>query len=388
MTATHESPAGAHRRLAALAAVFLLAAAACVETPPAGSPPPGAATAAPGPSASGTAAAGTAPAGAPDPWALRGAARLVADAQRLAAIVKSDGAKRFLARATGLPKVATRTLYHDADKSHYYTEAEAAALPAEARGQLKKIEQNEEDYYNTHYGSPLSYARPLDILFSRGVALPPGSKLLDFGYGYIGHLRLLASMGVHTTGVDVWPLLRPLYSWPGDQGEIAGPDGEKGDIRLIDGYFPTDPKVASAVGSGYDLVISKNVLKKGYLHPDRPVPDPKRQIHLGVSDEVALKAFFDALRPGGHFLVYNICPAPTPPDKPFVPYSDGRSPFTKAQWEAAGFEVLVFDQDDTEAVRTMGRAIGWDQPYDGDPGMDLVNDLSVLYTLVRRPASH
>ncbi|MFT3772682.1 MAG: hypothetical protein QM820_45400 [Minicystis sp.] len=102
---------------------------------------------------------------------------------------------------------------------------------------------------------------------------------------------------------------------------------------------------------------------------------------------MALKAFFDALRPGGHFLVYNICPAPTPPDKPFVPYSDGRSPFTKAQWEAAGFEVLVLDQDDTEAVRVMGRAIGWDQPYDGEPGMDLVNDLSVLYTLVRRPGA-
>jgi hypothetical protein len=195
-------------------------------------------------------------------------------------------------------------------------------------------------------------------------------------------------MGVHTTGVDVWPLLRALYSWPGDQGEITGPGGEKGSIRLIDGYFPKDSKVVGAVGSGYDVIIAKNVLKKGYIHPERPVPDPKKLIQLGVSDDVALKAFFDVLRPGGHFFVYNICPAPTPPDKPFVPYSDGRSPFTKAQWEAAGFEVLVLDQDDTEAVRVMGRAMGWDQPYEGEPGMDLVNDLSVLYTLVRKPAPH
>jgi len=310
----------------------------------------------------------------------------VADAQRLATFVKSDGAKRFLARAGALPNVATRTLYQDADKSHYSTEAEAAALSADGRAKLKKIEQTEEDYYNTHYGSPLSYARPLDILFSRGVSLPPGARMMDFGYGYIGHLRLLASMGVHTTGVDVWPLLRALYSWPGDQGEITGSDGGKGSIRLIDGYFPKDPQVVSAVGAGYDVIISKNVLKKGYIHPDRPVPDPKRQIQLGVSDDVTLKAFFDALRPGGHFLVYNICPAPTPLDKPFVPYSDGRSPFTKAQWEAAGFQVLVFDQDDTEAVRVMGHTIGWDQPDDGEPGMDLKNDLSVLYTLVQRPA--
>jgi hypothetical protein len=369
----------------ALAALSLFSAAACVETPPAGSPlsgsaAPPASPAAPGPS-------GSAPEKPADPWALRGAPRIVADAQRLAAIVKTDGAKRFLSRATTLPSVATRTLYHDADKSHYYTEAEAAALPAEARARLSKIEQNEEDYYNTRFGSPLSYSRPLDILFSKGVSLPPGSRMMDFGYGYIGHLRLLASMGVHTTGVDVWPLLRALYSWPGDQGEFTGPSGEKGSVRLIDGHFPGDPEVLGAVGSGYDLIISKNVLKKGYIHPDRPVPDPKRQIQLGVSDEVALKAFFDALRPGGHFLVYNICPAPTPPDKPFVPYSDGRSPFTRAQWETAGFEVLVFDQDDTEAVRVMGRAIGWDQPQDGEPGMDLVNDLSVLYTLVQRPPS-
>lgn len=370
-------------RCAALVLAFSwLSAAACVETPPAGSPSAGTGTAAAGPAPSSSGAAG-----ALDPWKLRGVPRLVADAQRLTPFVKSDGTRSFLAHATALPNVATRTLYHDAEKAHYYTEAEVGALPADVRAKLTKVEQNEEDYYNTHYGSPLSYARPLDILFARGVSLPPGSKLLDFGYGYVGHLRLLASMGVHTTGVDVWPLLRPLYSWPGDQGEITGPAGEKGSIRLVDGYFPKDPQVVSVIGSGYDLVIAKNVLKKGYIHPDRPVPHPERQIQLGVSDEVALEGFFDALRPGGHFLIYNICPAPTPPDKPFVPYSDGRSPFTRAQWEAAGFELLVSDQDDTEAVRVMGRAIGWDQPYDGEPGMDLVNDLSVLYTLVRKPAA-
>ena len=65
-------------------------------------------------------------------------------------------------------------------------------------------------------GSPLSYARPLDILFSKGLALPQGAKALDFGHGYIGHLRLLATMGVDATGVDVDPLLTALYGEPGD----------------------------------------------------------------------------------------------------------------------------------------------------------------------------
>ncbi|MFT3772683.1 MAG: hypothetical protein QM820_45405 [Minicystis sp.] len=256
-----------------LVAFFSISAAACTETPPAGSPSPGVSAARPVASAAAPPAAGTA-----DPWAQRGVPRIVADAQRLATFVKTDGAKRFLRQARALPTVATRTLYRDADKTHYYTEAESAALPAEARAKLTKVTQNEEDYYNTGYGSPLSYSRPLDILFAKGVSLPPGSRLLDFGYGYVGHLRLLASTGVHTTGVDVWPLLRALYSWPEDQGEITGPEGEKGSLRLIDGYFPKDPKVVRTVGTGYDVIVSKNVLKKGYIHPDRPVPHPERQI--------------------------------------------------------------------------------------------------------------
>ena len=74
------------------------------------------------------------------------------------------------------------------------------------------------------------------------------------------------------------------------------------------------------------------------------------------------------------------CPLPGP-----LRRSDGRSPFTRAELEAAGFDVLVFDKDDADAVRGMARALGWDQPEDGEPGMDLVNDLSVLYTLVRKP---
>lgn len=311
--------------------------------------------------------------------------RLVADAERYSAIVKTEGAKKFLARAKTLPSQAARVVYYEPDKSRYYTEAQALAMPAAERERLKTEKVTEEEYYTTHYGSPLSYARPLDILFARGISLPAGAKYLDFGFGYVGHLRMLGAMGIHATGVDPWPLLPALYSEPSDQGEITGPEGEKGSVRMLFGYFPTDPKITLQVGSGYTLVISKNVLKRGYIHPERPVEHPEKLIKLGVSDEVALKAFYDALVPGGHFLIYNICPALTPPDKPFIPWSDGRSPFTKAQFEQAGFEVLALDQDDAEAVRTMGRALGWDQPDAEGPGMDLVNDLSVLYTLVKKP---
>lgn len=314
--------------------------------------------------------------------AVNALAQVRKDATKLEVIVTTPQVKRFLAHTMALPSIPTRTLYHDKAKTHFYTEAEARGLGPAAMAALETLTADEELYYNSRWGSPLSYSRALDILFSRGLSLPPGARLLDFGYGIAGHLRLLATMGVDATGVDVDPLARALYSQPGDQGEIRGPGGEKGHLRLIDGRFPADPMIVAAVGTGYDLVISKNVLKKGYIHPDRPA-DEKHQIKLGVSDEVVLKSFFDALKPGGEMMIYNICPALTPPDKPFIPWSDGRSPFTREQWEAAGFKVLVLDQDDTAAVRVMGHALGWgDDPEDK---WDIDHDLSVLYTLVERP---
>jgi hypothetical protein len=47
--------------------------------------------------------------------------------------------------------------------------------------------------------------------------------------------------------------------------------------------------------------------------------------------------------------------------------------------------VLAFDQDDVEAVRVMAHLLGWDLPEGGGAGWDIVNDISVLYTLGRRP---
>lgn len=320
-----------------------------------------------------------------DPWSLRGVARIQNDGKRLESLVQARETKRFLQSTAGLPTITPRKLFVRPDKSKYYTEEQAQNETEEIRKTLLPYDIDEDKYYNTNFGSPLSYSRPLDVLFAHGLKLPAGSKVLDFGYGYLGHLRLLALMGMQTTGVDVWPLLPVLYSFPGDQGEVMGPNGEKGGVRLLHGRFPAEIEIVSAIGDGYRLVISKNVLKKGYIHPDRPVENKKMLIDLGATDEVVLKSFFDALEPGGYFLIYNICPALTPPDKPFLPWSDGRSPFTKAQFEQAGFEVVEFDKDDTDAIRTMGKLLGWDRPEDGEPGMDLEKDLSVLYTLVRRP---
>jgi hypothetical protein len=99
---------------------------------------------------------------------------------------------------------------------------------------------------------------------------------------------------------------------------------------------------------------------------------------------VYLRTLFHVVKPGGRLLVYNLCPAPAPPGKPYIPWADGRSPFTRGQWEAAGFRVLDFDRDDTAAARAMGRALGWDR---GDDRMDLERDLFAWYTLLEKPAT-
>ncbi len=318
-------------------------------------------------------------AGAPDAG-VDAVALLHHEAEQAAPLATTLLARQFVAQvqAGALPHVEPREIFRTEDKKRYFTAKEAAALPESERKLLQKVPVNDEVYYYTKYGSPLSYTRPLDLLGQHGVQPHAGTRYLDFGYGYVGHLRMLAGLGWDTTGVDVDPFLRALYSEPSDQGAIGS-----GHVTLVDGHFPNQPDVVARVGSGYQIILSKNVLKKGYIHPDRPADD-KYLIHLGIDDAAFLKGFFDALEPGGLFLVYNICPALTPADKPFVPWSDGRSPFTKEQWEAAGFEVLVFDQDDTAAIRALGHALGWDAP--GDDAMDLQHDLSVLYTLVRRPA--
>jgi hypothetical protein len=306
-----------------------------------------------------------------------GAEALRDEAKRLAPVTSSALGQHFLAATAELPHVAPRTLFADSSKAHYFTAREAAALSPAERSALKSIEIDEESYYETKYGSPLSYVRPLDVLAAHGLTLAKGDRVLDFGYGYVGHLRLLATLGFRVTGVDVDPMLRALYSEPGDSGNAGG-----GSVTLLNGPFPKDPKIVEAVGTGYALVISKNVLKRGYIHPDRPA-DPKHLIDLGMTDDAVLAAFFATLRPGGTMLIYNICPALSPPDKPFVPWSDGRSPFTREAWTAAGFVVLELDRDDIPAVQQMARLLGWDK--DPDDPWDVEHDISVLYTLVKRP---
>lgn len=205
---------------------------------------------------------------------------------------------------------------------------------------------SDEDYYEADISAPLHFVLPIEVLAARGFEWRAGTRLLDFGYGSIGHLALLAGAGVDASGVEVRSKLEALYAGQRDAH-----------VHLFSGRYPAEPELVAKVGGSYDVIVSKNVLKKGYVHPDRPV-DAKHLIQLGVDDTTFLRAFHDALVPGGRVLIYNIF-VPIPPDQPFKPMSDGRSPFTREQWEAAGFRVDAFDEPDTERLRrVLGRAAG------------------------------
>ncbi|MGH7741183.1 MAG: class I SAM-dependent methyltransferase [Candidatus Eiseniibacteriota bacterium] len=321
--------------------------------------------------------AGSAAAAEPDTTA---AGVLREEAASLKSLAHSSLGRQFLAATALAPQVAARVVWTDSSRTHAWTESEAALLPDTTRARLIRRELDDNFYWNTRYGSPLAYLRPLEILSGFGVKSIERLRFADFGCGTIGHLRLLASLGADATGIDVDPLLRALYSEPGDLTPVPSHSGHSGQVRLVIGQWPAQDSVRAAVGSGYDLILSKNTLKNGYIHPAQPV-NPRMLVHLGVADSAYVAELYRALKPGGHVLIYNLCPAPAASGQPYIPWADGRCPFAPAMWRAAGFEVLAFDQDDSPRARAMGHALHWDR----DSGMDLENGLFATWSLFRKP---
>lgn len=320
-------------------------------------------------------------------------AKIRDDAAELRSFVSSPLAQAFLEAVRLLPDVPSREILIDRANRRYFTPWEAQALPESDRAKLETRTLDEQFFYNTKYGSPLAYCRALDLLATaehpRAIRRIEERKILDFGYGSIGQLRLMAAQLADVVGVDVDPLLRAYYRQCDERYFTSGVDAPQllevdvfprpGSVRLVDGRWPADSETVTRVGGGYDLFLSKNTLKRGYIHPEREA-DPRMLIDLGVSDERYLAKLFEILNPGGWVMIYNLCPAPAPADKPYIPWADGRCPFTQEAIRAAGFEVVEFDRDDSEQARRMGDLLGWD-----DSGMNLKDDLFAWYTLLRKP---
>ena len=307
-------------------------------------------------------------------------AQMKEEASAIAAFVQSPLAKTFLGGFECLPPIPTRVAYYNKETRSALSETAAKGMSPEALAGFAPRDIDERFYYFTRYGTPVAFVRPVEILGQAGVKSPDGLKVVDFGFGSIGQLRVLASLGAHVAGIEVDPLLQVIYG--GENGPVArcakaGP-GRDGEVRLVFGQFPADPPVAAEVGGGYDVFISKNTLKRGYVHPEREV-DPRMLVHLEVDDETFVRAVYELLNPGGFALIYNLCPAPSAPEEPYKPWADGRSPFSRETWEKVGFKVIAFDTDDTQAAREMGRTFGWGTDE------ELAKDLFGMYTLVRKP---
>lgn len=307
--------------------------------------------------------------------------QLKSEAQRLQPLFKTALVRGFLAEVQNLPPAPRRTVHRTKDKQAYFTAQEHERLSDAERSNTEPLALKESFYYTTRYGSPLAYCRALELLAEAGISDLRGRRVADFGYGTAGHLRLLAALGGDVVGVDVDPLLRVLYSAAEDQGKIKGAE-TAGTLKLVTGRWPADDATRKAVGGDFDVFMSKNTLKNGYVNPQEGV-DPRLTVQLGVSNEDYVKAVYAALKPGGVFLIYNICPAPAKPGQPVIPWADGRCPFSAELLRSAGFELLAFDESDDAAARAMGRALGWDA---GAQPMDLENDLFTWYTIARKPA--
>jgi SAM-dependent methyltransferase len=323
-----------------------------------------------------------APAEAPQDAPSNVVKALQGEARTLMPLVSTKLAQDFLAASRGLPNIQPRTIYQDPATRGYYSKDQAERLSAEQLKALLPVQIDEYRYYHTKYGSPLAYVRAVELMGRTGIDSLEGRRILDFGYGTVAHLRLFALQGAHAVGVDVDSYLSALYSERADTGAVRR-GRQAGTVALVHGRWPAEKDAVEKVGDGYDVIISKNTLKRGYIKPARPA-EKRHLIDLGVNDDEFLKALAGALKPGGLLVIYNLAPAQAPANKPYIPWADARSPYTKAQYEKAGFKVLQFDVNDDAAAREMGRKLGWDRNSKNEVQADYEKNLFALYTIVQK----
>ncbi len=314
-------------------------------------------------------------------------AELARQAEAIRAFTGTDAVREMLAEVKNLPAIETRIIWFRRVPRAALNDDQYQSLPESEREGFEQLEFDTQRYYETFYGTPLASLRAFDLLAKHGAIKSfAAERVLDIGYGSIGQLRLLAQVGAQAVGLEVETLLHALYGFQGDLEVKSEVDGGGGSIRLVLGLWPHD--VEEEVGDGFDLIISNNTLKKGYVTPEESDPH-NRGVDLSVSSEEYLRALARALNPGGLIMIYNIGPAPGPDGRgvdeegnpTYVHMADIRCPFPRAMWEQAGFEILAYDGPDSAVIRHYAHAFGWDEPAQG---LDLDQDLFASYTLVRK----
>ncbi|MBO6739772.1 MAG: hypothetical protein JJ916_07930 [Phycisphaerales bacterium] len=294
------------------------------------------------------------------------------DAEALRDVYRSAPAQRMLDEVEHLPVIDERTIHAATRPNRGYTQAQFDALSEDEREGLQPFEVDAMRYYSTFYGTPLVYARVLELIDRHAPRFEiEDARIMDLGYGQLGHLRLWAQMGANVVGVEVDPILTAMY----DGCAAVGPIEDAGSVSLIEGAWPNDASCREEVGRGFDLIVSRNLLKRGYVKPTQRNPSFPVPVAWGMSDEEAVGHFFDALAPGGIVVIESLGPRPDPAK----PWSDIANPWPRAAWEAVGFEVLAHDTDESPFARRQGMALGWDER------MDLENGLYGVYSVYRKP---
>ncbi|MBL8633786.1 MAG: hypothetical protein JNM40_11220 [Myxococcales bacterium] len=304
--------------------------------------------------------------------------RLTSEAAALPPLLKTRWAVEYVASVPQLVPISPRRLYASPDRRVYQSELEARAQKQSSPAMVTEW-VDEAGYYTGSLGSPLFHARLIDLIAEGQLAKLAGKRSLELYPTAIGPQRLLAGTGLDAVGVSPSPRLRALYSQPGDQGPVKLPGRDvSGRVTLITGSFPADPAVRAQVGSGFEFVLAKNVLKRGYIHPTGEVA-PESLMNLGMPEADYLRSLRETLRPGGRLLVYNVCPGPSPAF--YDPEADCRNPWSRADWQAAGFVVRDYECNDTEAARQYAVALGFDKP----PISIAIDNLYAIYSLLERP---
>jgi hypothetical protein len=311
---------------------------------------------------------------------------LRAEAEAVAPLVTHPAVRALLAEVGVLPVPDERTVHvRTRPEKAGYTAEQFEQLPPSERETLQAWTPSPARYYATFYGSPLAYCRALDLAAHAGgdAFSFDKTRVLDLGYGQMGQLRLLAGAGAHAVGVDPDPLLAALYSHEADTGPYTGASGETGSVTLVSGTWPGDDGTVETVGDGYDLFIARNLLKRGYIAPLAETPSWAK-VDLGVAPEDFPACLAAVLEPGGLAMIYNLGGTPSGPgsinpDLDYNAAADIAQPWPREAWEKAGFTVIAYDADDTEAAIAQMTALG-----QIPEGTDPEGEFFARYTLLRR----
>lgn len=259
--------------------------------------------------------------------------------------VKTSWVRQWLRNVKTLPHVEPTTFWCAADRQSCAQEP----LPG---WQQRTID---DDFVYSRITDPLGYERAYEVLAEHRVTLVK-KRVLDFGYGNLGQLIMLAPLAREVHGVEVDALL--------DLAAHGAP------VTVHHGFFGHDERLMQELeATPFDVWMSKNTLKRGYVKPD----EGTAQIELG---EDPLLHINRQLVTAGYFFIYNIT-GPRP--ETYTPMTDGRCPWSRAELEASGFEVIAHDADDTPKLRAMAKALEW--------GAD-AEKFTATWTLARKRVAH